>query len=239
MELDITEIGELDYSDDYNNVEDIGYVENNVFVPSQPQKPILKSSLKAPQTVPMPSNVSSSLQPPAKKKQVTYDDILSSLNMTVVNGKLQIVRNRTAENVNIQNQNQSQNQIQNQNIQSKINSKATNNYNQIQQQFQQQRQQPQIHQQQQQRQIQQQQQQQQQEQFYDRQYEEPEESGATMTREQYKRLVLVQYLKNDAQRKRINEVKSKKMMFSNNNNHNITSQTMSSTDLNRLFRFAN
>ena len=60
-----------------------------------------------------------------------------------------------------------------------------------------------------------------------------------MTREQYKRLVLVQYLKNDAQRKRINEVKSKKMMFSNNNNHNITSQTMSSTDLNRLFRFAN
>jgi hypothetical protein len=32
-------------------------------------------------------------------KKVTYDDILSSLNMQVVNGKLQIVRNRIAENI--------------------------------------------------------------------------------------------------------------------------------------------
>jgi len=35
----------------------------------------------------------------AQKRKVTYDDILSSLNMKVVNGKLQIVRNAVAENI--------------------------------------------------------------------------------------------------------------------------------------------
>ena len=76
---------------------------------------------------------------------------------------------------------------------------------------------------------------------YDQQYEESEEPGGSMTREQYKRLVLIQYLKNETQRRRINEMKSKKLMFStiSNNNINISPQIRSTTDLNHLFRFAN
>ena len=70
MELNISE---------FDDVEDVGHFDDNTFIPYV--KPILKPILKTqPKT-------------PSKKKQVTYDDILSSLNMTVVDGKLQIVRN--------------------------------------------------------------------------------------------------------------------------------------------------
>ena len=77
---------------------------------------------------------------------------------------------------------------------------------------------------------------------YDRQqqqYQLEQEVPEPLTREQYKKMVMIQYLNNEAQKRRINEMKSKKMMFStiSNNNINISSQRGNSADLNRLFRF--
>ena len=220
MELNITETDGFEYSDD---VEDVGHFDDNTFIPYV--KPILKPILKT-----QPNT-------PPKKKQVTYDDILSSLNMTVVDGKLQIVRNSVLEKgkVNINEKSSVSN------VNSKINSKANINYNQIHQKFQQQ----------------QQQQQQPRNQTssttvsriqslqtpYERQqqqYQLEQEVPEPLTREQYKKMVLIQYLNNEAQKRRINEMKSKKMMFStiSNNNINISAQRGNSADFNRLFRFA-
>ena len=212
MELNISE---FENSDD---VEDVGHFDDNTFIPYV--KPILKPILKT-----QPNT-------PPKKKQVTYDDILSSLNMTVVDGKLQIVRNNVLEKgkANINEKSPVSN------VNSKINSKANINYNQIHQTFQQQQQQqprnqtpstnvsriqtPYERQQQ--------------------QYQLEQEVPEPLTREQYKKMVLIQYLNNEAQKRRINEMKSKKMMFStiSNNNINISAQRGNSADLNRLFRFA-
>ena len=209
MELNISE---------FDDVEDVGLFDDNTFIPHV--KPTLKPILKTQLT-------------PPKKKQVTYDDILSSLNMTVVDGKLQIVRNSVLEKgkVNINEKSSVSN------VNSKINSKANINYNQIHQKFQQQQQPrnqtsstnvsriqslqtPYERQQQ--------------------QYQLEQEVPEPLTREQYKKMVLIQYLNNEAQKRRINEMKSKKMMFStiSNNNINISSPRGNSADLNRLFRFA-
>jgi hypothetical protein len=209
MELNISE---------FDDVEDVGLFDDNTFIPHV--KPTLKPILKTQLT-------------PPKKKQVTYDDILSSLNMTVVDGKLQIVRNSVLEKgkVNINEKSSVSN------VNSKINSKANINYNQIHQKFQQQQQPrnqtsstnvsriqslqtPYERQQQ--------------------QYQLEQEVPEPLTREQYKKMVLIQYLNNEAQKRRINEMKSKKMMFStiSNNNINISAQRGNSADLNRLFRFA-
>ena len=206
MELNISE---------FDDVEDVGLFDDNTFIPHV--KPTLKPILKTQLT-------------PPKKKQVTYDDILSSLNMTVVDGKLQIVRNSVLEKgkVNINEKSSVSN------VNSKINSKANINYNQIHQKFQQQQQPrnqtsstnvsriqslqtPYERQQQ--------------------QYQLEQEVPEPLTREQYKKMVLIQYLNNEAQKRRINEMKSKKMMFStiSNNNINISSQRGNSADLNRLF----
>ena len=209
MELNISE---------FDDVEDVGLFDDNTFIPHV--KPTLKPILKTKLT-------------PPKKKQVTYDYILSSLNMTVVDCKLQIVRNSVLEKgkVNINEKSSVSN------VNSKINSKANINYNQIHQKFQQQQQPrnqtsstnvsriqslqtPYERQQQ--------------------QYQLEQEVPEPLTREQYKKMVLIQYLNNEAQKRRINEMKSKKMMFStiSNNNINISSQRGNSADLNRLFRFA-
>jgi len=236
MELNISE---FEYNDD---VEDVGHFDDNTFIPYV--KPILKPILKTQPNI------------PPKKKQVTYDDILSSLNMTVVDGKLQIVRNNVLEKgkVNVVESNINAN-VNASNVNSKINStpsataygvpsltsafgygslqKANINYNQIHQKFQQQSQPhnqthsnnvsriqtP-----------------------YERQqhqYQIEQEVPEPLTREQYKKMVLIQYLNNESQKRRINEMKSKKMMFStiSNNNINISSQRGNSSDLNRLFRF--
>ena len=213
MELNISE---------FDDVEDVGLFDDNTFIPHV--KPILKPILKT-----QPIN-------PSKKKQVTYDDILSSLNMTVVDGKLQIVRNLVLEKgkANIVSVNEKVNAS---NINSKEISKANINYNQIHQKFQQhsQPQRQQIH-------STNVSRVQSLQTPYDRQqqqYQLEQEVPEPLTREQYKKMVMIQYLNNEAQKRRINEMKSKKMMFSTitNNNINISSQRGNSADLNRLFRF--
>ena len=231
MELNISE---------FDDVEDVGLFDYNTFIPHV--KPILKPILKTQPINPTPSTVVSgvtsltgafgygSLQ--SKKKQVTYDDILSSLNMTVVDGKLQIVRNNVLEKgkANIVSVNAS-------NVNSKINSKANINYNQIHQKFQQQQQHQPQRQQTQSTNVSRIQSLQTPYERQQQQYQLEQEVPEPLTREQYKKMVLIQYLNNEAQKRRINEMKSKKMMFStiSNNNINISSQRGNSSDLNRLF----
>jgi hypothetical protein len=86
MNLKVVELDE--------DVEDIGYVEGNTFYKTvnKPSltvnKPLVNRQI--PKSVPNKPSAMQIEKP--EKKQISYDDILSSLNMTVVNGKLQIKR---------------------------------------------------------------------------------------------------------------------------------------------------
>jgi hypothetical protein len=81
-------------------VDDIGFIENNKFYNTTSNN--IQNKRVFPPDKLLPKNVGGSnhniynpnpnLVEKQEKKKVTYDDILSSLNMKVVNGKLQIVR---------------------------------------------------------------------------------------------------------------------------------------------------
>ena len=145
------EISEMDSS----SVEDVGCVdEYGQFTPSELQQPVATGPRK-----------------------ITYDDILSSLNMQVVNGKLQIVRNVAAENIKTNQEQPYQRQQQ-----------------------QQQQQQPY-------------QRQQQQQQPYQRQ----QEDSIPLTKEQYKRMVAINYMRRLQQQRHIQQVKSTKLRYSASN----------------------
>jgi len=97
---------------DDDDVEDIGTIDDKGFTPAK-QKP-LGSRVPQPRITSMAyknrgSLVNNVLTPPPKK--ISYDDILSSLNMQVVNGQLQIVRNVAAENIKNNNINPTKNQL--------------------------------------------------------------------------------------------------------------------------------
>ena len=157
------EISEMDSS----SVEDVGCVdEYGQFTPCELQQPVATGPRK-----------------------ITYDDILSSLNMQVVNGKLQIVRNVAAENI------------------------KTNQEEPYQRQQQQQQQQQQPYQRQQQQQQQQPYQRQQQQQPYQRQ----QEDSIPLTKEQYKRMVAINYMRRLQQQRHIQQVKSTKLRYSVSN----------------------
>ena len=147
---------------------------------------------------------------PTKKPPVTYDDILASLNMSVINGKLQIVRT-TSQKPNIFPPNK------NNPVAKYINKTAitekpivqkntswlprssytgTNNYV---------------------------------DQNKDKDLE------PVITKQEYKKLAAIQYLQQLAQQRRISETKSKKMLFANSlNNINIAPMGQNN-NLNHLF----
>ena len=124
------------------------------------------------------------------KKQITYDNILSSLNMKVVNGKLQIVRNDGGEEPQQKKQvafhpqtqtmqyppNQSQNQYPNQSQNQSQNGMG-----------------PQI--------------------IYDEEGLQPQAIYIPMTKEEYKRKMAIQYLRRVQERQMLERVKPRKMKF--------------------------
>ena len=124
------------------------------------------------------------------QKKVTYDDILSSLNMKVINGKLQIVRGDDAQPLPAQMQKGRQippSRQQQQHTQSQAYTKQNEFYNKFLQA-------------------------QQQQQMVEEEIElTPEQIAAQQ--QYYKRLMMVQYIKNQQQRMRVGQVKSKKMKF--------------------------
>lgn len=147
--------------------------------PQTRQQPTVPKSILKQQTV--------SQQP---QKKVTYDDILSSLNMKVVNGKLQIIRgddNAQQQQMQRSNGGSVQSSLRQQ-TQSQVYTKQNDFYNKF---------------------LQAQQQQQMVEE------EEVELTPEQIAEQQlhYKRLMMIQYIKNQQQRMHVAQVKSKKMKF--------------------------
>jgi hypothetical protein len=206
---------EINDSVDYENV---GYVNengvfekdstvgaNNVVIGSPPHNLVDNQSFyrdfakKNPQQYQQPprqhfprpilKQTTGSQQQPQKK--VTYDDILSSLNMKVINGKLQIIRGDDAQPLPPQMQRgRGQGPPPSRQTQAQAYTKQNEFYNKF---------------------LQAQQQQQQ-------MVEEEEEIEFTpeqiAAQQQYhKRLMMIQYIKNQQQRMRVGQVKSKKMKF--------------------------
>lgn len=142
------------------------------------------------------------------KKGISYDEILNSMNMVLVNGRLHFIpSSKINQNQNLtQNRNLTQNQKlnpnpnQNQNQNSYIYDKYFKNYKQ-------------------------------QEQFQ----ETPTEP---LTPEEIKKNIIINRLKQIQERKRIEQIKSKKLLF-DTSNINISHQVNNPPpDLNKLFRFS-
>ena len=132
------------------------------------------------------------------KKLITYDNILSSLNMKVVNGKLQIVRNDGEEPVkqkktvafNPQTQIQS---IPNRQQQQQMQQMQQQQMQQMQQYQMQQQMGPQI--------------------IYDENGGEPQAIYIPMTKEEYKRRLAIQQLRKIQARMQMEKIKPRKMKF--------------------------
>uniref|UniRef100_A0A6C0DAH4 Uncharacterized protein n=1 Tax=viral metagenome TaxID=1070528 RepID=A0A6C0DAH4_9ZZZZ len=193
---------------DDDDVEDIGTIDDKGFTPTKP-KPLPKplgSRVPQPRITSMAyknrgSLVNNVLTPPPKK--ISYDDILSSLNMQVVNGQLQIVRNVTAENIKNNNINPTnQNTIQFNNNQ--FNNQKNSQFNQTKKIIQQPYQNSNT--------------------YYQNsvpiqthQQQQPIQEVPIMNKEQIKQMVISHNLNVLEQQQRINNiknVKSKRMMFS-------------------------
>lgn len=117
----------------------------------------------------------------AEKKKVTYDDILSSLNMKVINGKLQIVRG-DAEVVSSQQKKQVVHNRQKFNENVNMNAYAKQN------------------------------------EFYNKFLQAQTQAQApivaeTLTPEEKKRILMMQYIKQQQERQHISRVKSRKLSF--------------------------
>jgi len=132
-------------------------------------------------------NTGSQQQP---QKKVTYDDILSSLNMKVINGKLQIIRGDDAQPQPPMQRGRGQGPPPSRQTQAQAYTKQNEFYNKF---------------------LQAQQQQ---------MPEMVEEEEVELTPEQiaaqqqyHKRLMMIQYIKNQQQRQRLGQIKSKKMKF--------------------------
>jgi len=153
---------------------------------------------------------------PIKKKNISYDDMLSSMGMILgADGKLQIFNKNAVQHQ--QNQNIVQRQQQNRNILQQQNRNTV----------QQQRNYP----------VQQQQQYQQQQ--YQQAYslqQEQEEQSPPLTRRQYKQLVVLDLIRKQQEQIRISQVKSTKLLFPNSNVRISTAPT-GAQNMNRLFKF--
>lgn len=177
--------------DDSEQIEDIGFIENNKLYNSRfhntqtqnsqniQNKRVYPSAQKI-----LPGN-SNGIADDNKKvsKKVTYDDILSSLNMKVVNGKLQIVRGDT-DVVPPQQKKQVINNRQkfNENVNMNAYSKQNEFYNKFLQAQAQAQAQAQV-------------------------------VADPLTPEEKKRLLMIQYIKHQQERQHISRVKSRKLNF--------------------------
>jgi hypothetical protein len=254
MDLNITEFDDLDYE-----VEDVGSVDEKGIFTAVKNTTALGSRVPQPRITSMAHKnrgaLASNITVPQQQRKVTYDDILSSLNMTVINGKLHISRNSMRENIKSNNgvtsNGVTSNGMSNNGVTSNGMSSngmtsngmssngmtSINNKQNMQQQvkpvnFNQNKQQ----QQQQQYQKQQYQQQQQQQQYQQQQQEVP-----VMTKEQYKQMVAANYLKNLQRLQHIRNMKSTKLMFSNSTSSVgispvLTQNGAQVNNLNKLFR---
>ena len=174
MNLNVSELEE-------NQIEDIGFIEDNVFY--ETKKPV------------NPKHFLKNVQE-KKRKTINYDDILSSLNMKVIDGKLKIINPVPTINNSYINNNNNNNNYQKQYHTPIRTSKNHHLPIPI-------IQQPQI--------------------------------KKPLTRQE----AILQYLKEQEERKRIREIKSTKLLYTTNNVNiaPIPSQNNTNTNINRFFRF--
>jgi hypothetical protein len=152
-----------------------------------------------------------------KKNNVSYDDILNSMNMVVINGRLHFVPNNKFQNTQmtpqqstIQNQNKSIRQNVNQNVNQNINQNGNQNSY-----------------------------------IFDKYFKNYQQEQAAneipkvpLTPDEIKRNIILHRLKQIEERKRIEQIKPKKLLF-NTSNINISQQGNNPPNLNKLFRFSN
>jgi hypothetical protein len=251
MDLNITEFDDLDYE-----VEDVGSVDEKGIFTAVKNTTALGSRVPQPRITSMAHKnrgaLASNITVPQQQRKVTYDDILSSLNMTVINGKLHISRNSMRENIKSNNGVTSNGMTSNGMTSNGMTSNGMtsngmtgiNNKQNMQQQvkpvnFNQNKQQQQQYQQQQQQQYQQQQYQEQQ--YQQQQYQQQQQEAPIMTKEQYKQMVAANYLKNLQRLQHIRNMKSTKLMFSNSTSSVgispvLTQNGAQVNNLNKLFR---
>jgi hypothetical protein len=228
MNLSYTEIDNLNlnlnFNDDTEDVEDVGTIDSNGKFTSAAPKKQMQMPAQLGSRVPQPrittmahknrGSLAQNIATPTARA-VTYDDILSSLNMKVVDGKLQIVRNHAAENIrtNNVNLNQSINQSINYKTKKPIHTLNQEQHNQFMKQ--------------------------QQTNYMFNSEEKPQQNVPIMTKEQYKQMVAANYLKTLQEQQRIRNMKSTKLMFSNSNTNTNVVPVVSQNGgngLNRLFR---
>ena len=148
-----------------------------------------------------------------KKKRVTYDDILTSLNLVVHNGVLQYMDINpntlgiTSNDNSQQSMEPSRSILKNKGeVQNNVAPQLKNSY---------------IY------------------NKYFKDFKDPnivEEPVKPMTREEYKQKVIQDIIHRNMEKKRIEQIKSKKMMFTNNNNTISNTIHASRNNLNHLFR---
>jgi len=217
------------YKDDYNN---IVVVKN----PQYNQVQTLNHPQKQPQRQrPRPTiNTNKNLDNP-KKKQISYDDILSSMNTVVIDGKLEFIKKDVLQNIVANNQ-QRQQQLP---------------YPQKQQQRQYQQQQPHLPQQPQQKKVtfnQPQPQLDKSSYIYNKffkDYKDPlqvqnEPPRRPLTKNELIKQLVINKVNSINERNRIAEIKSTKLLFNNNNNRNIVINSRyipNPSGLNHLFNF--
>jgi hypothetical protein len=204
MELTFTELDNIDDSNKsyYNNV-----ITKTNTIPIASNNNINQSSFQKNNSKP-------------KKKTISYDDILSSMNTIVIDGKLEFIRKDTLQNI-VENQQQklslnnkkvSFNKIPPENNNQSQIDKSSYIYNK----------------------------------FF-KGYKEPnqnlnEEVKQPLTKKELINLLIINKINAINERNRIAEIKSTKLMFNNNNNRNITinsrlNSNVSGIGMNHLFKF--
>jgi hypothetical protein len=240
MDLNITEFDDLDYE-----VEDVGSVDEKGIFTAVKNTTALGSRVPQPRITSMAHKnrgaLASNITVPQQQRKVTYDDILSSLNMTVINGKLHISRNSMRENIKSNNGMTSNGMTSNGMTSNGMTSNGMTSIN-NKQNMQQQVKPVNFNQNKQQQQQQYQKQQYQKQQYQQQQYQQQQQQEAPiMTKEQYKQMVAANYLKNLQRLQHIRNMKSTKLMFSNSTSSVgispvLTQNGAQVNNLNKLFR---
>ena len=149
------------------------------------------------------SNANKTIDTPQKKK-VSYDDILSSLNMVVSNGVLQFANPVQSNQSNQSNQSKQSNQVP----KKQVTIREPNSSNYITNKY-----------------------------FKD--YKEPgviEEPPKPMTKEEYRQMLIQDYIKRQEAQRRIAQIKSKKLLFHTNNINIAQNPNQMPRDMNKLFK---
>jgi len=149
------------------------------------------------------SNANKTTDTPQKKK-VSYDDILSSLNMVVNNGVLQFANPIQTQNSNHSNHSNQSNKVQ----KKQVTIREPNSSNYITNKY-----------------------------FKD--YKEPgviEEPPKPMTKEEYRQMLIQDYIKRQEAQRRIAQIKSKKLLFHTNNINISQNPNQMPRDMNKLFK---